>query len=202
MMYLLFADTRFSGMLGRGRPVGSRNPSLASSLPRRLSLQTALLRTRMGDTGLAASTSSTPKMSVPPAAAPKVPQSSTRPSLFLLGQASSTPLTVGKLPKNIQLLQRFFGLLKTNFKDCPPNTAKVTAAAKVAEEVKAVWKHHFGKRVIEGRESDTDQVDNEKKMIIMDAKIREKILDLEKQYSRVEYESQRLQKRKNHEEII
>ena len=134
----------------------------------------------MGSTVQEASTSTAPKIPVPPAAAARAPQSSTRPSLYLLGQVSSTTLTGSKLPQKIQLLRRFHGLFKTDFKDTPLRIAKAPAAEKVAEEVKAVWKQHFGKRVIEGRERDTDPVDNDKKIIIMDDKIRDKILDFEK----------------------
>ena len=123
-------------MVGPGRPAGSRNFSLTSSLPPALSLQTALRRSRMGSDVEAASTSlltAPQRSSFPPASTPKAPQSSTRPFLFLLGHSSLSPLAPSKLPKNRQLLQRFFGLLQTDFKDSPPNLAKERAAEKVAE---------------------------------------------------------------------
>ena len=202
VIYVIFS-LQSLGMVGPGRPAGSRSQCLTSSFPPALSLQTALRRSRTGSGLVGASTSSftvSMEASVPPAATAKAPQSSTRPSLFLLGHASISPLTLGKLPKNRQILQRFFGLLQTDFKESPPKTAKDTAAEKVFEETMEVWKHHFGLKVIEGKELDTDEVDEKKKMIVRKSSIKNMVLELEKKYNIVEYESRRIKKRKNYDD--
>ena len=127
---------------------------------------------------------------------------SSRPCLYLLDQPLSTPLRMTKLPKRRQILQRLEGLLLgndiTNKSNQKKNDIKEEAAASVAKEVTAVWKHHFGIRVIDGKDFDSeDESEEKKKMVIHDDLITKKILDLDQKYRRVKYESRRLKKRGN-----
>ena len=67
----------------------------------------------------------------------------------------------------------------------------------VAGEIIDVWRHHFGTRVIDGKEYEEQKdADEDKKMIITKFKIREKVLAVLKTYESVEYESRRLVRRK------
>ena len=82
-----------------------------------------------------------------PAANPKTPGSSSRPDLYLLGRPKHDSLDMVKLPKVKQILQRYYELAKQEdvVKSLRP---KETCARKVIEEVKDVWRHHFGMRLI------------------------------------------------------
>ena len=130
---------------------------------------------------------------------------SSRPSLYILGCPSIAALGVVKLPKGMQLLQRFEGLLMEKDYSSKSNIDKTKireeAAGQLAEEVINVWKHHFGLRVIEGREFEGQQVDeedlNKKKIIIREKHIKQKILDLHTRYKKVEGEAKRKVKRGN-----
>ena len=118
-----------------------------------------------------------------------------------------TPLTVTKLPKKKQILQRMEGLLLekdviTNKSNKEKASMKLDAAKSVTKEVTSVWKHNFGIRVIDGKEFDSeDESEEKKKMVIHNNLIGEKILELYKRYQRVEYESRRLKKRGNFEKM-
>ena len=69
---------------------------------------------------------------------------------------------------------------------------------KVIEESKAVWRHHFGMRVIDGKEyKSQDKEDDEKIMIERDDFTKVRLISLQKQYRDLEYESRRVLKRKN-----
>ena len=134
-----------------------------------------------------------------PAANPKTPGSSSRPALYLLGRPKHDSLDMVKLPKVKQILQRFYELEKEEevVKSLRP---KETCARKVIKEVKDVWRHHFGMRLIDGKEFDEQQFeDSEKIMIMRDILIQADLLKIEKQYHDMEYESRR-KKRKNFRE--
>ena len=95
-----------------------------------------------------------------------------------------------KLPKVKQILQRYHDLAKDQTKE--------TCAQILVEEVKDVWRLHFGLRVIDGKEFAGQVVpDSEKIMINRDDLIQTDLLRLEKQYHDMEYESRRKKKGKN-----
>ena len=135
-----------------------------------------------------------------PAANPKTPGSSSRPDLYLLGRPKHDSLDMVKLPKVKQILQRYYELAKQEdvVKSLRP---KETCARKVIEEVKDVWRHHFGMRLIDGKAFvDQEVEDSEKIMIMRDILIQADLLQLEKKYHDMEYESRRKKKRKNFSE--
>ena len=85
---------------------------------------------------------------------------SSRPKVYLLDALPRADLGSAKLPKTGPIMLHFFHNLIQNPK-MVQNSNKLTLASKVAVEeaaretvveVKRVWKHHFGLRVIEGRE--------------------------------------------------
>ena len=189
-----------------GRPPGSKNfplilhqdltppapPTPSSSPPAPPSTPTPAPSDNPGSPAQSAKTSS--------AAFPKTPGSSSRPDLYLLGRPKHDSLDLLKLPKVKQILQRFYELAKEEdvVKSLRP---KETCARKVIEEVKEVWRHHFGIRVIDGKEFGDQQVeDSDKIMIMRDILIQADLLKLEKQYHDMEYESRRKKQRKNFRE--
>ena len=91
---------------------------------------------------------------------------SSRPSLYIIGRPSIAALGVVKLPKGMQILQRFEGLLLEKNYSSNSNIVKTKireeSAGELAGEITTVWKHHFGLRVIEGREFEGQQEGEEK----------------------------------------
>ena len=68
------------------------------------------------------------------------------------------------------------------------------AVGEVAEEIKAVWLHHLGPKLIMGKEygQEDNPMTNEKlKIIKSDQKVAEKVLELYKTWRNLEYESRR-----------
>ena len=131
--------------------------------------------------------------------------SSTRPNLYILGQPTISPLSIKKLPKGKPLLQRLYGLISQEPK-APRSKERYVQKDKCADslvdEVVGVWRHHFGIRVIDGKEMKEQKIPAEEKiMIIQKHKINEKVLALEKKYIETESESKRLKRRKNFEEL-
>ena len=87
-----------------------------------------------------------------PVSQPKAPTGTeSRPSLYLLDKPKTDPLTKTKLPKGKQILQRIQGFLLGK-------KTELEAIEEVTKECVEVWKHHFGIRVIEGKECDEDTV--------------------------------------------
>ena len=137
-------------------------------------------------------------------AVPKPPGSSTRPNLYLLGHPMVSHLSFQKLPKGKALLQRLHGLNDDETKltrDNEKAAQKDMCADKLVEEIVDVWRLHFGIRSIDGKEFEgQEKCEKEKIMIIRNVSIKEKILAMDKKYSKTEYESRRVKKRKNFEE--
>ena len=77
------------------------------------------------------------------------------------------------------------------------------AATEVVKEVKEVWKHHFGLRVIEGHDYDGEEVEQEvaeeKKMIKRDQHIQDIVVAHMKELTDLKYEARRKVRRKNFE---
>ena len=73
-----------------------------------------------------------------------------------------------------------------------------TASVKVAKEVCEVWGHHFGLRLVYGKDSVTQKIsDSSVKLIVENVKISEKINKLYRQWKNLECESKRLRKKHN-----
>ena len=90
------------------------------------------------------------------------------------------------MPKNLAILQRFL--------DIYGETQTEKAAVKqTASELKDVWKHHFGLKLVYGVESDGDDeiVSEAIKLVVMDNKIENKILNLYRDYHKLELENRR-----------
>lgn len=108
-----------------------------------------------------------------------------RPIFYMIGKALSS-LSFGKLPKTEAILGRLLQL-----KGSLPMSE---TAGKVTGEVVAVWTHHFGPKLILGKEYGKEQLEQkDKKLImIMETKhIKKKILDLYKKWNILETESRR-----------
>ena len=89
-----------------------------------------------------------------------------------------------KIPTNGAVLGRFLSTLESS-------SIKV-AAAETRNEVKEIWKHHFGSRLVEGREFGIEEVENESKKIIRsDKKVDFLITGLWKKWKKLEKESRR-----------
>ena len=98
-----------------------------------------------------------------------------RPSYYIVGKAPIS-LNMSKLPKSGPVLGLLLSLLEGH---------SLSAASKmVGEQVKIVWKHHFGPRFIMGKEfgKEMEAVTNEKlKIIKSDRHVAEKVVALYKQ---------------------
>ena len=131
-----------------------------------------------------------------PAARPRIiPGSQTRKTLYLLGKIvhPSTPLGFAKLPKLQPILKKVLGIVEEE------KVTKAEAVKKVTAEITDIWQHHFGPRVIRGKDYPEQDIKaemaEEKKMVISESKISEKIrLSLDK-FEKLEYESRRVVKR-------
>ena len=114
----------------------------------------------------------------------KVPLgTSSRPEVFLLGLLSSD-LSVSKLPKTGPVLNCFLFHLRSGLD-------KKEAAQKTVESLKETWQHHFGIRVIFGKDFENDKVDESRKIISTDKYICEKIVSLHNEYNKLEQTSRR-----------
>ena len=134
-------------------------------------------------------------------AAPKVSDgSSSRKTHYLLGKSlhPSTLLGYIKLPKMDRLLQKILGILQEE------KVTEITAVRRVSDEMKEVWRHHFGLRVIMGQDFEGQKLEKEKqeerKMIVRDPLIDEIILIVLRKYRRLEYDKRRLHQRSIFEE--
>ena len=136
----------------------------------------------------------------------KLPSSSPTPSTVGPGTGSTTPSgtrtsdrvglyllkkTIGqfsfsKLPKNLAILQRFLDIYGET-------QSEKTAVKQTASELKDVWKHHFGLKLVYGVESEGDDeiVSEAIKLVVMDNKIENKILNLYRDYHKLELENRR-----------
>ena len=135
----------------------------------------------------------------PPCPLPNLPSSSsssTRPKVYLLGKLlhPTTPLGYAKLPKIGKVLQKAFG-----FKNIDCSVESRDAAAMVTDEVLLIWKHHFGVRVIEGKDFEGDRMDNktaeQRKMVCSRKNIVSKVVGWMKEYTHLKEESKRPVKR-------
>ena len=118
---------------------------------------------------------------------PRQPDSSStssRPTFFLLGKAP-TSLMMTKLPKAGPVLGRLLSLLET--------LSLTDAAESVKDEVKSVWLHHFGPRLVLGKEFglESEPSDVGKIMIKADRHVKDLIVDVYKLWRNLEKESRR-----------
>ena len=107
--------------------------------------------------------------------------SKTRPKTYLLDMLG-TSLGFAKLPKTRAVLSSF--LFKLEEKKEPD-----TAAQETLHDLKLVWKHHFGERVIEGY--DTNLKEATKVMVIKDIHAKAKIKSTWKQWMELERTARR-----------
>ena len=117
-------------------------------------------------------------------ASPKVPLgTSSRPEVFLLGKLSDD-LTVSKLPKTGPVLCCFLFHLENGL-------TKKEAAQKTLDTLKKSWEHHFGIRVIFGKDFESDVADESLKIISPDKAICEKIFSIHNEYKKLEQSSRK-----------
>ena len=95
-----------------------------------------------------------------------------------------TSFGFAKLPKSKAVLRVFLHHLQdsdppTPFSS-PPGTQSDRAAERTTDQLKAVWKHHFGMRVIDGY--DNQMKEPSKKIISDDKYIKTKMIDLWKDW--------------------
>ena len=108
------------------------------------------------------------------------PGTSSRPKLLLLDKPVSS-LGFAKLPKNKDILSVFLSLLSDSTPD--------RAAAETVCQVKEVWLHHFGPRMILGFDKDIQE--EAKKMIVDDRFIKDKIIGVWKEWKELVKTSKR-----------
>ena len=104
-----------------------------------------------------------------------------------------------KLPKGFAVLRVFFNHLfcKEDLHDNPnPRTlatksAVQNAAKETVRDIKAVWRHHFGLKLVDGQTEASGQVDKSNIMIINDDKIVKKIVNLYNEWKTLEELSRR-----------
>ena len=110
---------------------------------------------------------------------------STRPVFFLLGKVSTT-LCLSKLPKSGPALYRLLFLMESK--------SLTEARAIVVAELKEVWLHHFGRRLVLGKDLGSDDNGPEEeslKIIKSDRKIGDKLVELHQRWRNLEKESRR-----------
>ena len=179
-------DTEGSGDIvlvskGVGRPKGSKTRRVSGEIldtPRRSGSKVAHVLVPASDSPLASpttsGTSSTTSTGI---------RTSDRTKIFLLnnklGKFSSS-----KLPKCMAVLQRFIAL-KEELK------SQKLAVRQTVSELKLVWRHHFGPKLVYGVESEGDPASEASKLVIMDDKIESKINNLYKEWQKLECESKR-----------
>ena len=105
---------------------------------------------------------------------------SSRTKIFLLDIPASSEIGSAKLPKLLSVLKVFFHHLleDPSLKDNknPLTLATVNAANKTLTQLKQIWFHHFGMRLIFGKECEEETADLKKVMICSDLIIVNKIL--------------------------
>jgi hypothetical protein len=109
-----------------------------------------------------------------------------RPTYYLVGKAA-TSLTCSKLPKTIAVLGRFLEFRK--------NDTKQQAAILVTQELVSVWLHHFGPKLILGKEYGRENLEKKDMAMIMihnKQYIEQKIVNLHEQWRRLEQDSRRM----------
>ena len=106
---------------------------------------------------------------------------SSRPSYYLVGR-TPTSLTYSKLPKT--------GLVLGRFLELQTHHSKAQAARLVTKELSNVWLHHFGPRLILGKNYEKKQ-DDHGILIHDDYYIAKKITNLAEQWMRLEQDSRR-----------
>ena len=99
---------------------------------------------------------------------------SSRQKLYLLDQYPCRDLPSAKLPKNLAVMRCIFDSLLCQ-EDLIKNNNPVTLATKIAVNnaaketataIKRVWRHHFGIRLIDGKETVEGEVDTSRIMIV------------------------------------
>ena len=126
-----------------------------------------------------------------PSVTPKVMLGGTgsRPSLYLVGNPPEK-LRNAKLPTTGAVLGRFLDILKNSNVYVYSNVSEATTLTRL--ELKAVWQHHFGSRLVEGKELGIEEAGEEKRKIVkQDRFIDEMIRGVWKEWSRLEGESRR-----------
>ena len=110
-----------------------------------------------------------------------------RPLLYLIGKAP-TKFRYAKLPTTGAVLGRLLDILdSTNPKE---------AVSRTRMELKSVWLHHFAARLVEGKELGIEENGDEKRKIIkQDRFIDDKIRSVWKNWSKLETESRRPERR-------
>ena len=106
-----------------------------------------------------------------------------RPSLYLLGKVQ-TKFKYTKLPSSGAVLGVFLNNLE--------NSIVKESAAETRKELKNVWLHHFGPRLVEGKELGIEEIENESRKIIkQDRFIDDKIKGIWKDWRMLEVDSRR-----------
>ena len=106
-----------------------------------------------------------------------------RPMLYLVGKAPET-FRNAKLPTSRAVLGRFLDILD--------GTQVNDAVDKTRTELKAVWHHHFGSRLVEGKELGIEVAGEEaRKIIKKDSNIDKQIRNIWKDWAKLEVESRR-----------
>lgn len=103
--------------------------------------------------------------------------------LYLVGKAPET-FRNAKLPTSRAVLGRFLDILD--------GTQVNDAVDKTRTELKAVWHHHFGSRLVEGKELGIEVAGEEaRKIIKKDSNIDKQIRNIWKDWAKLEVESRR-----------
>jgi hypothetical protein len=122
-----------------------------------------------------------------------------RTKLYLVEEVPTSEFSYSKIPKMTRLLQVFFHNLlqnpelKNNPNPCTVATSwsQKAAAMKTVQQLKAVWVHHFGLRLIYGQEYEGGLVDRKNIMISRDETIVKKILKVFQEWQYLEQLSRR-----------
>ena len=174
-----------------GRPRGSKSVSLLASLSKEQVVQSK----RYTTSSLSASSPASavkPLVSLSSSAtmtsSPRIGNSGTmkRPNIYLIDQPPLCSLPMSKLPRTGQIMRLLFHNLISDPKisnhsnplTIATKTAVKLAATTTLSQVKQVWLHHFGLRLIQGQDYVSDQVDREKIMIQRDDNIVQKFMAL------------------------
>ena len=127
----------------------------------------------------------------PPSSSPCLPTTpkvlggtSSRVKVFLLDQLSES-IPVNKLPKTSDVLRALLFYKNTGLD-------MKTSLKKTGEKIKQSWKHHFGTKVIYGKNFEEELISDKSAIIIVpDNQIREKLSLLLKEYNTLELTSRR-----------
>ena len=105
-----------------------------------------------------------------------------RPAFYLMGQAP-TSMKPSKLPTKGIVLARFLANLE--------NSSVTEAEGITRNEVKQIWVHHFGERLVQGKDIVLGEEDEEKRIVRTDRHIDLLIKGLHKEWNSLEKESRR-----------